>query len=196
MPVLEILLKEIPVPISLDTYKASVAEKALALGVQIINDVGGGIKDPHMAEVVAAFQSPVIVMHNPDEPNYHDLIPDVIGSLAESIRVYEQAGNLPEKIVIDPGIGFGKNHEENLTILKGLKDFQILGKPILLGVSRKSFIGRILDIPAGERVEGSLAAAAWGIVKDVNILRVHDVLETVRLARVLEAIKEAGEHIE
>jgi len=195
MPVLEILLKELPVPISLDTYKATVAQEALSLGVNIINDVGGGQKDPGMAEVVARFNSPVIIMHNVENSSYDDLIPDIIDWLENSIQKYEDAGLSSDKIVIDPGIGFGKTPEENLTVIKRIKSFQALKKPLLLGASRKSFIGKVLDIPVGERLEGSLAAVAWGVMKDVEMVRVHDVKETVKLIKVLEAIKKAGDSV-
>jgi dihydropteroate synthase len=192
LPVLEKLLAEIPVPISVDTYKAMVAEEALALGVQIINDVGGGLKDPRMAEVVARFQAPVIVMHNPEIGKYQNLIPDLVDSLAEQVKIFEDAGLPGEKIVIDPGVGFAKNYQENLVVMKNLESFCALGKPVLLGVSRKSFIGKTLDLPVTDRLEGSLAAAAWGVMKGMDILRVHDVRETVRLVKVLEAIKTEG----
>lgn len=191
-PVLEKLLLEIPVPISLDTYKAAVAEEALALGVHIVNDVGGGLKDPRMAEVAARFQAPVIVMHNPEKRGYHDLLPDLLDSLAEQVKIYEDAGLSSEKIVIDPGVGFGKDYKENLVVMKNLQSFCTLGKPVLLGVSRKSFIGKTLDLPVTDRLEGSLAAAAWGVMKGMDMLRVHDVRETVRLVKVLEAIKAEG----
>ena len=163
------------------------------MGVHIINDVGGGLKDARMAEVVAKFQVPVIIMHNSESGSYEDLIPDLVDSLAEQVQLYERAGLPSEKIVIDPGIGFGKDYQQNLEVLKKLKSLTILGKPMLLGVSRKSFIGEILNLPASERLGGSLAAAAWGVMNDADILRVHDVRETVSLVKVLETIKkEAG----
>ncbi|MDD4146306.1 MAG: dihydropteroate synthase [Clostridia bacterium] len=192
LPVLEKLLQEIPVPLSLDTYKAAVAEEALAVGVQIINDVGGGLKDPRMAEVAARFQAPVIIMHNPGKVTYQDLIPDLVDSLSEQVRIFEEAGLPAEKIVIDPGVGFGKDYQENLVVMKNLQSLCTLGKPVLLGVSRKSFIGKTLDLPVTDRLEGSLAAAAWGVLNGADILRVHDVRETVRLVKVLEAIKTEG----
>lgn len=192
IPVLEKLLPEIPVPISLDTYKAEVAEQALSLGLHIINDVGGGLKDSRMAEVASRYQAPVIVMHNPETAGYVDLVPDIVDSLTQQIKIFEDAGLPAEKIVIDPGIGFGKDWRENLLVMKRLKSFCSLGKPVLLGVSRKSFIGKVLDFPVSERLEGSLAAAAWGVMNEMDILRVHDVRETVSMVRVLEAIKNEG----
>ena len=193
LPVLEkLLLEKIPVPISLDTYKAEVAEEALAMGVHIINDEGGGLKDLRMAEVVAGFQAPVIIMHNPEIGSYDDLIPDLVDSLAEQVKIYERAGLPSEKMAIDPGVGFGKDYQQNLKVLKKLKSLGTLGKPMLLGASRKSFIGETLNLPASERLGGSLAAAAWGVMNDADILRVHDVRETVSLVKVLEAIKTEG----
>ena len=188
MPVLEKLAQELPVPISLDTSKALVAEEALAAGIQIVNDEGCG-KDPRMAEVIGRFKAPVILMHNPENAGYSDIIPDLLESLDKQISMFEAAGVSPEKIMIDPGIGFGKTQSENLLVLKRLESLRTLGKPVLLGVSRKSFLGKVLDLPVEERLEGSLAAAAWGALHGAEILRVHDVRETVRLVKVLDAIK-------
>ena len=192
IPVLEKLLPELKVPLSLDTYKAEVAAEALSMGVQIINDVGGGVRDPRMAQVVAQHQAPVIIMHNAEIGRDHDLIPELIDSLAEQIKIYEDAGLAGEKIVLDPGVGFGKDYGQNLEIIKNLKSLDILGKPVLLGVSRKSFIGQTIGLPVAERLGGSLAAAAWGVINNVDIIRVHDVRETVSLVKVLEAIKTEG----
>lgn len=195
MPILEVMLQEIPIPISLDTYKAEVAQAALSLGVHIINDVGGGQKDPRMISVVAEKQAPVMIMHKPDKKpedhgeNLRELVVQIISDLEESVQRYEQAGLPVEKMMIDPGIGFGKGPQGNLAILENIKMFESLQKPLLLGASRKSFIGAILGTSVNERLEGSLAAAAWGIMKNVACLRVHDVQETVRLKKVLEAIR-------
>ena len=194
LPVLEVLLKEVPVPISLDTYKSETARQALSLGVHIINDVGGGKKDPRIVQIVAENRAPVIVMHNPAEPVYRSLVPDIIEDLQESIQLYERAGLLPEKVMVDPGIGFGKNPRQNLAVMRHWESFQVMGKPLLLGASRKSFIGAVLDTPVHERLEGSLAAVAWAFMKGVQMVRVHDVRETVRLLRMLEAMSGAGEN--
>lgn len=205
MPVLEKLVKELPVPISLDTSKAKVAEAALAAGVHIINYEGAG-EDAAVAQVAARYQAPVIIMHNPqtappvdnsannpaNNPVSADLIPALLDYLAQKIGIFEAAGVPPKKILTDPGICFGKSQEENLVVLKGLESLRTLGKPVLLGVSRKSFLGHILNLPVGERLEGSLAGAAWGIMHGADVLRVHDVRETVRLVKVFEAIKRAG----
>ena len=195
MPVLELLLKEISVPISLDTYKAATARAALAMGVHIINDVGGGKKDAQLAQVVANHDAPVIIMHNQkrDAKDPYVLAADLVEDLAESVKIYENAGLSREKMVIDPGIGFGKNAPGNLAALYNLRALKTLGLPILLGVSRKSFIGAALGAPVDDRLEGSLAAAAWGVLNGADVLRVHDVRETVRLVKMLEAIGQAGE---
>lgn len=193
MPVIELLQNEIPVPISLDTYRAQTAKEALSLGVNIINDVGGARLDPEITKVVAEYDSPVIIMHNKkmDSQNSYELVTQVVDDLQESMQLYEKAGLSPNKMMIDPGIGFGKGPEGNLILLNNLAALQTLHCPILLGASRKSFIGAVLNTVVSERIEGSLAAAAWGVFKGVAVLRVHDVKETVRLIKVLEAIKMA-----
>lgn len=193
MPVLELLLKEIPVPVSLDTYRAKTAKEALALGVDIINDVGGAKLDPEITKVVSEYNCPVVIMHNKkmEYASSYELVAGVIDELQDSMRLYEEAGLAPDKMMADPGIGFGKGPEGNLILLNNLLSLQTLQRPVLLGVSRKSFIGAILNTTVSERVEGSLAAAAWGVIKGAAVLRVHDVKETVRLVRVLEAIKNA-----
>lgn len=201
MPILELLLKEISVPISLDTYKSEVARAGLALGVHIINDVGMGRKDPQMALTAAQTGAPVIIMHNPVDNSaerfeYQDVLTDCLDSLASARNLYISAGVNEEKIVLDPGIGFGKNAAENLRLISGLRSFKSLGHPLLLGASRKSFIGHILDARVNDRLEGSLAVAAWGVMKGVDILRVHDVKETVRVVKMLEAINSLGREVQ
>lgn len=195
MPVLELLLKEIPLPISLDTYKASTAKAALDLGVHIINDVGGGKKDAQIARVVADHEAPVIIMHNQkrDSRLPFELAVAVTEDLAESVRIYEDAGLSRDKMMVDPGIGFGKDIQGNLAALHYLGVLKTLGLPFLLGVSRKSFIGAVLDAPVADRLEGSLAAAAWGVMNGADVFRVHDVKETVRVVRMLETISKVGD---
>lgn len=197
LPIIEKLVQELPVPISLDTYKAEVAQAGLKLGVHIINDEGGGLREPAMAQVIASHQSPVIAMHNPvsnsgDQYPYTDVLADVVDSLTASKEIFLQAGLDSSKIMLDPGIGFGKSLEQNLCLIKNISAFKNLGSPVLLGVSRKGFIGKILDTPVNERLEGSLAVAAWAVTQGVDILRVHDVQETVRLIKMLEAIQRVG----
>ncbi|WP_305764299.1 dihydropteroate synthase [Carboxydothermus pertinax] len=188
LPVVEALVREIEVPISVDTYKAIVAEKVLEAGAHIINDVWGLQKDPKMAEVAARYEAPVVVMHNKTEAVYEDLIAEVISFLKESIKIGLRAGIPREKIIIDPGIGFGKSLEHNLILMKRLNELKSLGQPILLGTSRKSLIGKTLDLPVNERVEGTAATVTLGIAKGVDIIRVHDVKEMVRVAKMTDAM--------
>ena len=194
IPVLELLRAEIGVPISVDTYHASTARAALETGAEIINDVGGARLDPEMPRVAAEYGCPVVVMHNKkldvDLPPYR-MLAELIDDLEQSIRKYTEAGSAPENIIVDPGLGFGKTPGMNIFILNNLLSLQSLHKPVLLGASRKSFIGAALDLPVTERTEGSMAAAAWGVFNETDILRVHDVRETARLVRVLETIKSA-----
>ena len=188
LPVVEALVREIEVPISVDTYKAAVAEKVLEAGAHIINDVWGLQKDPEMAKVAARFGAPVVVMHNKEKAEYDDLMAEVIGFLKQSIKIGLNAGISREKIIIDPGIGFGKTLEHNLILMKRLNELNSLGQPILLGTSRKSLIGKTLDLPVDERIEGTAATVTLGIAKGVDIIRVHDVKEMVRVARMTDAM--------
>ncbi len=188
IPVLERLVKEVDVPISIDTYKAEVARRALEVGVHIINDVWGLKKDPNMAEVVAEYDVPIIVMHNKENNTYTDLMAEIISSLRESIQIGEKAGIRPENIIIDPGIGFAKDTEQSLRVMRNMKQLKSLGKPILLGTSRKSMIGNTLNLPVTERIEGTAATVALSIVQGVDIVRVHDVKEMTRVVRMTDAI--------
>lgn len=188
LPVLRRLVREIKVPISVDTYKASTARLALEEGAHIINDQWGFKADPEMASVCAEYRVPVVVMHNRRDTNYRHLMEEILAFLADSIRIGVEAGISREKIIVDPGIGFGKTYEQNLEVLKSLKELKTLGQPILLGTSRKSVIGKTLDLPVDERVEGTAATVALGIASGVDIVRVHDVKEMVRVARMSDAI--------
>ncbi|NPV28705.1 MAG: dihydropteroate synthase [Firmicutes bacterium] len=188
MPVLEKLLEELEVPISVDTYKAETARAVLKAGAHMINDVWGLQYDPDLAEVAASHDVPVILMHNQHGYEYRDLMGDIIRYLRRSIKIAEAAGVRPEQIVIDPGIGFGKTTEQNLEVLRRLGELRSLGKPILLGTSRKSVIGNTLNLPVDQRLEGTAATVAWGISQGAAIVRVHDVKEMVRVARMTDAI--------
>ncbi len=188
MPVLERLLEEIRVPISIDTYKAETAKAALQAGAHMINDVWGFQYDPRLAEVAAEYDVPVILMHNQQGTEYRDLMGEIMAFLRRSIKIAEDAGVRPEQIIIDPGIGFGKTREQSLEVLRRLREFRSLGKPILLGTSRKSVIGRTLNLPPDQRVEGTAATVALGIACGADIVRVHDVREMVRVARMTDAI--------
>lgn len=198
-PVLNQLAGRISIPISLDTYKSDVAEKALQMGVQIINDISGLKMDNKMAEVVARYDAYVVLMHmrgNPktmqEAPRYDNVVEEVVAELKESIEIGEKAGIKRDKIILDPGIGFAKRFEDNLILIKNIDKISALGYPLLLGVSRKRFIGEILDNPTDKRLAGSLAVAVYSASKGVDIMRVHDVRETVEALKVTEAILKAG----
>ena len=205
LPVVKSLREEMPnVILSIDTYKAETARACLAEGAQVINDIWGFRYDPAMASTVAEAGATAILMHNRTQGaqavtselggryegvEYEDIVTEVREWLAEAAESAIEAGVRPDRIIIDPGIGFGKTTEQNLFLLKHIDELRELGFPILLGISRKGFIGHTLNLPQGERLEGSLAANAWGVLHGADILRVHDVRETVRLARMLDAIR-------
>ena len=196
IPVIENLSQKISIPISIDTYKAKVAERALEAGAEIINDISALRFDPKMVKVAKEFDCPVILMHiqgtprnMQENPNYIDVAVEIKEYLREQITYAARNGVDENKLIIDPGIGFGKNLEHNLETLKRLSQFKELKKPILIGVSRKSFIGKILDLPVEERLEGSLAALAFAILQGANIVRVHDVKESVRVAKMIDTLK-------
>jgi dihydropteroate synthase len=199
IPVIRTLARNLPVPISIDTYKASVAERALAEGAQIVNDISGLRFDPRMASVAARHKAAVVIMHikgtprdMQKEPSYQDLMKEIKDYLAQGIRLALQAGLAEEAIAVDPGIGFGKRPEHNLQILKHLQELKELGRPILVGASRKSFIAHVLEgLPPQERLEGTLAAQAIAVLKGAHILRVHDVKASKRAALLAWAIREA-----
>ncbi|MGE5379955.1 MAG: dihydropteroate synthase [Methylocystaceae bacterium] len=191
-PVLPQLVKKLTVPVSVDTYYQLVAERALEQGAHIINDVSGFKVDPGLAEVVYRYGAAVVIMHARLHSGYQDLMTDVKSELRAAVDWARTAGISNDQIVIDPGIGFGKTAEENLVLLGHLNEFKALDYPVLLGASRKSFLGQVFGLSPEERLEGNLAAAAAGIMAGVDILRVHDVGSTVRLARVLEGILNHG----
>ncbi|MHB1127644.1 MAG: dihydropteroate synthase [Bacillota bacterium] len=188
VPVLERLVAELDVPISVDTYKSSVAKKAMELGAHMLNDVWGLKMDPEIGRIAAEYQAPLILMHNQRGTQYRHLMGDIIASLRESIALAEDYGVPPENVLIDPGIGFGKHTGQNLEVMRQLGELRGLGKAILLGTSRKSMIGNTLNLPASERVEGTAATVALGIAQGADIVRVHDVKEMVRVARMTDAV--------
>ncbi|MDQ2086381.1 dihydropteroate synthase [Herbivorax sp. ANBcel31] len=187
-PVIEKIVKEINVPVSVDTSKALVAEKAIEAGASIVNDVWGLQKDKNMAEVISKTGSGVVMMHNSDKKEYKDLMGDIIRFLRESIEIAENAGVRRESIVIDPGIGFGKTLQHNLDVMRRLKELNSLNAPVLIGTSRKSLIGNVLELPVNERLEGTAATVTLGIANGADMVRVHDVKEIVRAARMTDAM--------
>ena len=188
IPVIEALKKELNVPISIDTYKSEVAKRAIAAGAEIINDVWGFKKDPEMARTAAELDVPVVLMHNRQQPGYHSIMSDIISDLRESIKIALEAGVKQHHIILDPGIGFGKTYSDNLIVMNSLEDIVALGYPVLLGTSRKSMIGNALGLPTTERVEGTAATVAIGIMKGCKIMRVHDVKEIKRVSKMADAI--------
>ncbi|MGP4078168.1 dihydropteroate synthase [Halobacillus sp. K22] len=188
IPVVKAIHQEVDLPISIDTYKAEVARQAIEAGASIINDVWGAKKEPAIAEVAAHYNVPVILMHNRDDRNYTSLIDDMKADLEESITIAKQAGVKDENIVLDPGVGFAKGKEENLAVMRNLHQFEAMGYPLLLGSSRKSFIGTILDLPKDERMEGTGATVCYGIAHGVHIVRVHDVKPIARMTKMMDAM--------
>jgi dihydropteroate synthase len=191
IPVIESLAKRTNVPISIDTYKANVAKQALDVGARMINDISALRHDPEMGKIVAKYDVPVALMHiqgtpknMQQNPSYEDVIGEITDYLKESIQIAVEAGIERERIIIDP-------LEDNLNILKNLKKFSILNCPILIGCSRKFFIGKILNLPVEERLEGSLAALAVAVMNGANLVRVHDVKESKRVVSIVDAILRA-----
>ena len=204
LPVITQLAAEFETLISIDTYKAQVASEAIKVGASIINDVWGLKADPELAGVAAENDVPVILMHNRSNPNnaaikerlggryigmeYDDLLEDVKAELQESVVLAHKAGIPDEMIILDPGIGFGKTIEQNLELIKCLDEIRALGYPVLLGPSRKSFIGYTLDLPTDDRIEGTAAAVSVGITRGADIIRVHDVTKMIRTVRMTDAL--------
>ncbi|MFT3892386.1 MAG: dihydropteroate synthase [Anaerolineales bacterium] len=205
IPVISAIHKEFPEAIiSIDTYKAKVAEAAFKAGAHILNDVWALRADPELASVAAAFAAPVILMHNRSNPasvevrnqlgnayigsTYENLMDDVKRELLVSVELAVKAGVKESHIILDPGVGFGKTREHNLELINRLDEVRALGYPVLLGPSRKSFIGFTLDLPADQRLEGTAATVAVGITRGADIIRVHDVKEMARVAKMTDAI--------
>jgi len=205
LPVIKALVNEFPETlISIDTYKAVIAEEALQAGAHLVNDVWGLRADPRLREVVAKAECPLVIMHNRSSPasvevrtqlgnayigaEYTDLIEDVKRELMSSVSLAREAGIPDERLILDPGIGFGKKVEHNLELINRLSEIRELGFPVLLGPSRKSFIGYTLDLPADQRIEGTAAAIAVGIVRGADLVRVHDVEYMTRVAMMTDAL--------
>lgn len=204
IPIIQALSHELDILLSVDTYKAEVAQAALEAGADIVNDVWGLHADPALAEVVARFDAPIILMHNRSSwahaevkerlgwryvgIPYENLMEDIKRELMESVDTARAAGIPDRNIILDPGVGFGKTVEQNLELVNRLDEIRKLGFPVLLGVSRKSFIGYTLDLPADQRLEGTAAAIAIGIVRGADVIRIHDIPAMIRVARMADAI--------
>ena len=188
VPVIEEIKKNIDIPVSVDTYDAIVAKAALEAGCDIVNDIWGLKKDPEMAKVIAEYDAFCVLMHNRETPDYIEFRKDLLTDFKGIIDIAKTAGIKDEKIILDPGVGFGKTREQNLVAINHMDDLKVLGYPLLLGTSRKSVIGLTLDLPVDERLEGTLATTVIACMKGINFVRVHDIKENVRTIKMTEAI--------
>ena len=188
LPALETVLSRVSLPVSVDTYKSKVARQAIQAGAVIVNDVWGLKKDPEIATVASESGAGLVIMHNQGTTRYRDLVPDVLASLSHSVELARAAGVPQDSTILDPGIGFGKTADHNLEILNRLSEFKTLGYPLLVGTSRKSTIGRVLDLPPDQRMEGTAATVALSIGAGADIVRVHDVRQMVRVSRMTDAV--------
>ena len=195
LPVLEAVKARFDIPISLDTYKAVVVKAGISAGIDMVNDIWGlkydlvsGDGEYSMGKVIAESGLPCCLMHNRTNTNYHSFMQDMAADLSETLYLAEKAGINTNQIILDPGVGFAKSYEQNLQIINNLEQLHVLGCPILLGTSRKSVIGLTLDLPADQRLEGTLATTVIGVMKGCSFVRVHDVKENARVIRMTEAI--------
>lgn len=192
MPVIQEIKRRFSIPISLDTCKSQVAKMGIYAGVNMINDVWGLKFDPELASVVSEAEVPCVLMHNRKDSNYQNFMADMISDLKESIEIAHKAGITDDKIILDPGIGFAKTYEHNLEVIGRLELLKEMGYPVLLGTSRKSVIGKTLDLPTKERVEGTLVTTVFAVAKGCSFVRVHDIKENLRAVKMAEAIIAAG----
>ncbi|MFJ7995387.1 dihydropteroate synthase [Peribacillus frigoritolerans] len=192
-PIIEAISRNIEVPISVDTYKSRVAEAAVKAGAHILNDIWGGKADSLMSKVAAEYKVPIILMHNRGDMEYGHFVRDVLQDLFESIVLVKDAGVKDENIILDPGIGFAKDLKLNLEMMRNLDKLVSLGYPVLLATSRKSMIGHVLDLPPSERMEGTAATICHGIQQGCQMVRVHDVKEMARTAKMMDALLGKGE---
>lgn len=188
VPIIEALKKQFDVPVSIDTYKSSVAEASLLAGADLLNDIWGFRYDERCAELAAQYDVAVCLMHNRDNTEYVEFMPEVIRDLQASLTIAEKYGVKKEKIMLDPGVGFGKTLEQNLIVMNHLEDIVTMGYPVLLGTSRKSMIGLTLDLPVDKREEGTIATSVIGAMKGCQFVRVHDVEKNVRALKMTDAI--------
>lgn len=188
VPVIRMIKENFDVPVSVDSYKGDVVEAALEAGADMVNDIWGLKYDRRVAELIARYQVPCCLMHNREKAEYEDFLEDVCRDLEESLEIAGTAGIPKENIILDPGVGFGKNYEQNLEIIHHLDRLKDLGYPVLLATSRKSVIGLTLDLPADQRVEGTLVTTVMGVERGASFVRIHDVKENMRAIRMTQAI--------
>lgn len=189
VPIIEAINDRFDIPISIDTYKSKVAKEALNAGACLVNDIWGLKYDNKMSEIIKQYNVSCCIMHNTENLMCKNVVDDIINELLESINIAKEAGISDEKIIIDPGIGFGKSYEANLSILKNIDRFHSLKYPLLIGCSKKSVIGNTLNLPVNERLEGTLATSVIAVMSGCSFLRVHDVKENIRAIKMAEAIK-------
>ena len=187
-PIIEAVKSRFDVPISLDTYKSAVAEAGIAAGADLINDIWGLKADKKMAEVIAKAKLPSCLMHNRETMDYNNFLEDVVSDLQETLNIAKKAGISKDTIILDPGVGFAKNYEQNLAITNHLEVLDTLGCPVLLGTSRKSMIGLTLDLPSDQREEGTMVTTVWAVQKGCMFVRVHNVQANVRAIKMAEAL--------
>lgn len=192
VPMIREIKSRFDIPLSLDTYKAETARAGIAAGADMINDIWGLKQNKEMAGVIAESGLPCCLMHNRRDMNYGDFMRDVAADLAETVEMAEKAGIARDKIILDPGVGFAKTYEQNLEVIHSLAELHSLGYPLLLGCSRKSVVGLCLNLPADERVEGTLVTTVMAAMKGCMFVRVHDVVENVRAVKMTEAILQGG----
>jgi len=188
VPVVEALKERFDIPISIDTYKSKVAKATIKAGVDLVNDIWGMKYDKDMAKLVADTKVACCLMHNRDEASYKHFMKEMIEDIKESVKIAKEAGVKNKRIILDPGVGFGKTYDNNLEAIRCLKDLEELGYPVLLGTSRKSVIGLSLDLPSDQRMEGTLATTVMGVMQGVAFVRVHDVKENKRAIMMTEAV--------
>lgn len=187
-PVIEAIKSRFDIPVSIDTYKGKVTEAALKAGADLVNDIWGFKFDHKVADLTAQYGAACCLMHNRSEPTYQDYLNDVVSDLKECVRIAKDVGISDDKIILDPGVGFGKTYQMNLEIINHVDVLHSLGFPILLGTSRKSVIGQTLNLPTDQRVEGTLATTVVGVLKGCAFVRVHDIKENKRVIQMTEAI--------
>ena len=191
-PIIEKLKKEFDVPISIDTYKSKVAKAAVQAGADLVNDIWGLKYDEKIADVIAKHNVACCLMHNREKAEYNNFLDDFCQDMRDSLAIAKEAGIADEQIILDPGVGFGKNYEHNLTIIHHLERLCDMGYPVLLATSRKSCIGQALDLPTDQRVEGTMVTTVMGVLKGAAFVRVHDVKENLRAIRMTQAILRDG----